>query len=281
MAQGSIVRVSVEQANLPALLDAFGKLQALSPTDNRSWIYWAGIHGFPDYACWHHSRVDQSAYPYDLFLPWHRAYLLSFEHVMRDQNPDAVLPWWDWTSAVSHTNGVPESYAVAEVDGEANPLATGPMPDMPDDPARRTRRFPGPPDELPFMDRDQPLDRPRLRAINTLLGLTKFTDFTNQLQNVHDFMHGWCGGTNPADPTQGGDMGVIATSAFDPIFWAHHCMIDRLWYLWQLKNGVSNVPSSYLARPLAPFGKTVADVLDITQLGYEYATSTVTVAAVQ
>lgn len=272
MAQ-TTVRLSVEQSNIAAVQDASGKLQAISATDNRSWIYLAGIHGFPDFACWHHSRVDQTQYSYDLFLPWHRAYLLTFEHALRDQNSDASLPWWDWTSPLAHQVGVPDAFSVAQVDGEGNPLATGPMPDMPDDPARRTRRFPGPPDELPSMDHDTP----RLRAISKLLNLSKFTDFTNQIQNVHDFIHGWCGGLDPADPNQGGDMGVIATSAFDPIFWVHHCMIDRLWYLWQLRNGVANVPSSYLTRPLAPFPMTVADVLDITQLGYEYAASSITV----
>ena len=68
-------------------------------------------------------------------------------------------------------------------------------------------------------------------------------------------------------------MGVIATAAYDPIFWAHHCMIDRLWYLWQLRHGVSNIPPDYLDMPLAPFAVTVQDVLDINRLGYEYAQS--------
>jgi tyrosinase len=66
-------------------------------------------------------------------------------------------------------------------------------------------------------------------------------------------------------------MGVIATSAFDPVFWAHHCMIDRLWYLWQLRWGVTNIPPNYLRQTLAPWALTVQDVLDIHRLGYEYA----------
>jgi tyrosinase len=66
-------------------------------------------------------------------------------------------------------------------------------------------------------------------------------------------------------------MGTIVFAGFDPIFWAHHCMIDRIWYLWQLRHGVQNVPPDYMAKPLAPFPLTVGDVLDIHRLGYEYA----------
>jgi hypothetical protein len=48
-------------------------------------------------------------------------------------------------------------------------------------------------------------------------------------------------------------------------------MIDRLWYLWQLRWGVTNIPPNYLRQTLAPWGLTVQDVLDIHRLGYEYA----------
>ncbi|MGQ0574235.1 MAG: tyrosinase family protein [Pseudonocardia sp.] len=261
-----IARPSVESANVVALRDAFTKMQALSGNDNRSWIFWAGVHGFPRNACWHHGRVDRTQFPYDLFLPWHRAYLLYVENVARDHNPDAVLPWWDWSSALSHQVGVPVSYSQANAGGQRNPLATGPVPPMQGAQARRTRRFPGRPAALPT--------RQRVTAVRAL---TSFVDFTTQLQDIHDEIHGWTGGRDPANPVRGGDMGTVRSSAFDPIFWAHHCMIDRIWYLWQLDHGVNNIPPSYLNRPLAPFDLTVADVLNINSLGYEYAVARVPV----
>jgi tyrosinase len=76
-------------------------------------------------------------------------------------------------------------------------------------------------------------------------------------------VHGWVGG----------QMGVIATAAFDPVFWAHHVMIDRLWYQWQLLHGVNNIPPNYAEKVLAPFGLTVEQVLDVRSLGYDYASS--------
>ncbi len=116
-----VLRPSVEHANVTALRDAYLKMQALSGTDNRSWIYWAEVHGFNHYDCWHHSRTGpgRTLYRYDLFLPWHRACLLYWEHAVRDQNEAAIPPWWDWTSAASHAEGVPAAYSQSEVDGEA------------------------------------------------------------------------------------------------------------------------------------------------------------------
>ena len=110
---------------------------------------------------------------------------------------------------------------------------------------------------------------PSASDVNNLMSLGSFVDFSNQLQDIHDGVHGWVSG----------DMGVVATSAFDPIFWSHHCMIDRIWYLWQLQNGVNNIPADHLDKPLAPFALKVQDVLDINRLGYEYADALVTVSA--
>ena len=264
MANGLTLRSSIEgleavQGGLDALRDAYSKMQQL--TDNRGWNYWASIHGFNQYLCWHHGRVGMGdQLPYDLFLPWHRAYLLYFEHTFRDQNNGAALPWWDWTSDNSHNVGIPNSYSVAQVNGNNNPLASGPMPAIDGNPARQTQRAPDDPGNLPTADQ-----------VQGLMGLGNFVDFTSQLQDIHDNVHGWVGG----------DMGVVATSAFDPIFWSHHCMIDRVWYLWQLQNGINNIPADYLDKALAPFALTVQDVLDINRLGYEYASSVTSVDANQ
>jgi len=259
-----VVRPSVEQANIDALRDAYAKMQALSGDDNRSWVYWAGFHGFPRWDCWHHARIGNGPtdpYPYDLFLPWHRAYLVYWDNVARDQNSDAVQPWWDW----SQQTGVPDVYGEEAIDGEANPLFSGPTPDMPDDPARSTRRFPG-----------DPADLPSTSDVDDLLRLGTFVDFSNEIQDIHDRVHGWTGGLNPEDENQGGDMGTIVSASYDPIFWAHHAMIDRLWYIWQARYGINTIPADYFDQVLAPFGYTVAQVLDTTHLGYDYASSAAT-----
>lgn len=258
------LRLDAQHADLNALRDAYARMQAISGTDNRSWMYWAGYHGFADYYCWHHDRTgaDNTEYPYNLFLPWHRAYLSYWEHAARDQNEGAILPWWDWTRG-----GVPDGFTQPQVGGGANPLYNGPMPATPGQAARRTRRWPGDPAQLPTPDQ-----------IEAILALSSFEDFQSQIEDVHDQIHVWAGGVNPRNSRQFGDMTSIPVAAYDPLFWSHHCMIDRLWYLWQLRHGVSNVPPSYTGLVLAPFNYTVAQVLDVHQLGYDYAAAAATVA---
>src|SRR5688500_19010315 len=134
MANNIITRTSAENlasdpVRLDALRDATRKMQEISGTDSRSAIYWAGLHGYPQWQCWHHGKVGLGQQtPFNLFLPWHRAYLLHVEHAMRDQNSDACIPWWDWTSADSHKDGVPKAYSDKNANGNSNPLYSGPVP---------------------------------------------------------------------------------------------------------------------------------------------------------
>ena len=83
------------------------------------------------------------------------------------------------------------------------------------------------------------------------------------LEDLHDQIHGWVGGT----------MGAVSTSAYDPIFYSHHCMIDRIWYLWQKRHGNASGLEDLLDEPLPPFPQKVSSVLDIHQLEYDYAVS--------
>ena len=48
-------------------------------------------------------------------------------------------------------------------------------------------------------------------------------------------------------------------------------MIDRLWWVWQTKNGNSNISTDLLDVVLAPFNMKVRDVLNVNDLGYDYA----------
>jgi tyrosinase len=96
-----------------------------------------------------------------------------------------------------------------------------------------------------------------------VLQLPDFLDFQGQLEGIHNSVHVWIGGT----------MGQIPWAAYDPIFWAHHVMIDRLWRLWQLHHPNPAFPPGLLTTALPPFAMTVADTLDIKLLGYDYASS--------
>jgi hypothetical protein len=92
-----------------------------------------------------------------------------------------------------------------------------PRPHPPTRPTTRrgARRFPGDPSELPSTTDARPELGLNL-TINGILALPQFADFTSQLRDVHDYIHGWAGGTD--ETGAGGDMGVVPTSAFGPVF---------------------------------------------------------------
>lgn len=234
-------RLTTEQlADFRRALDA---VQAIS--DDRGFQYWAGIHGLPlPISCTHHN---------ELFLPWHRAYLYLFEKALQDQVPGVTLPWWDWTA--EHAEGIPPIYASKRAAGKKNSLYDSPIQASGrESPGQtRTTRRPGPPGELPSPEQ-----------FSAVLANPDFLTFQTQLESLHDGVHVWVGGT----------MGSIATAAYDPLFWAHHCMIDRAWYLWQLRHPGAGVPERLIGRALAPFPMTVRETLETTQLGYDYAAST-------
>lgn len=240
---------TMTDGQVASLRDAFVAVKNID--DDRGYQHHAGIHGLPlPFYCTHNSP---------LFLAWHRAYLYFFERALQDQVPGVTLPWWDWTG--NHKEGVPAIYARARTPaGKPNTLrssAIQPSGREPGGPARTTR--------TPGADGAPPLPTPQ--QLSAVLALDDFLDFQAQLEDVHNGVHVWVGGT----------MSDIATAAYDPVFWAHHAMIDRVWRLWQLRHPHGGPPASLRNRALAPFSMTVSQTLDSNALGYDYAASTAAV----
>lgn len=227
--------------------------------DNRGYDFIAGFHGIPGHWCWHNGigGLDNSdEFPgqnYPLFLPWHRAYLKWFEDHLLDNDPNISIPFWDWTSSLSHTEGIPKAYSEPNVDGGPNPLYNFNSRTLQQDPN-------GPGNGLTSRDPDPPSDLPAPADVAALYKISDFVGFSFQLEQIHNNVHGWCHGS----------MGVVPFAAFDPIFWAHHCNIDRIWAIWQTTH-TNKLPQGLDDLILSPFPYRVKDVLNIHDLGYEYA----------
>jgi tyrosinase len=228
-----------------ALRQAWAEIKKISETvrsDDRGFFEHAGRHGVPYWLCPHHL-------PQRLFLPWHRAYLYRLEQALQDRVAGVTLPWWNWTS----TRAIPAPFA-----GDAdNPLAvTRTLVTAAD------RREGRPVVDTTFRKDNPPPWLPTRAQVDEVLAEPNFVVFSDALEDLHDGVHGWTGGT----------MGDVAYAAFDPVFWAHHCMIDRLWWLWQQDNRINAVPAAgWEDIVLEPFNMTVRDTLVANALGYEYA----------
>jgi tyrosinase len=220
--------------------------------DDRGYAHHAGIHGLPlPIGC-------DNAHGTPYFLPWHRAYLYFFERALRDRVGDAMLTWWDWRVGPQRPARVPDAFARRTADGSANPLYSAEVPRAALDQGRRagmtvgrrTRREPG----------DDAL-LPTAQEVTRVLGLRDFLDFSFGLEDLHNRVHVWTGG----------HMGMVPFAAFDPLFWAHHTMCDRIWRLWQLRHPGAGPPRAILDEALPPFRMTVRQTLDVTALGYDYS----------
>ena len=226
--------------------------------DDRGYAFYAGIHGLPrPIGC-------DNAHGTPYFLPWHRAYLYFIERALRDQVADAALVWWDWT-----TPALPPVYDAEQDDaGNANPLFSADVDPL----ALQQGQDSSPPIVVAPKTLRQPAapgspDLPTADEVEQVLEATTFLDFSAQVEDLHNRVHVWTGGPE-------GHMTQIAFAAYDPIFWAHHTMIDRIWRLWQLRHPGALPPAAILGDALPPFRATVQQTLDVAALGYDYATST-------
>jgi tyrosinase len=247
-------RLTPGQAAL--LREAFTATMAIG--DERGYSYFAGLHGLP-------RPMDCTvAHGRPFFLPWHRAYLYFFERALRDQVPDATLTWWDWRTptipaifaAGQDPGGRPNPLFSARVDPVA--LQQGADARPPILAGEWTARDPGAPGTPPL---------PTAQDVQNALEQSDYFSFTEAMEELHNRVHLWTGG-------RFGHMRLVEFSSFDPVFWAHHAMVDRLWRLWQLSHPGGRPPASILRAALPPFPMTVEQTLDTPALGYDYAVST-------
>jgi len=248
----------LSQGQLEELRAAFTALQ--EKADERGYQHLAGIHGLPiPFYC------DQ-AHGQPAFLPWHRAYLYRFELALRATGHDVVLPWWDWITVPR----VPEQ--LEQLAGQVNPLFSQPVNDVAREQGKKGAGDPEDPEEhrlAPFTHTVREEGRPgtrlptKLQIERLVAEYRDFVSFWQKLEDYHGNVHMWVGG----------HMGDIPFAAYDPIFWMHHAMIDRLWRMWQLRHPQASFPENVAVETMEPFNLTAKEVLDPTTLGYDYATS--------
>lgn len=185
------------------------------------------------------------------FLPWHRALLFFHERILRGsaaQHADVTIPYWDWEHPASRT--VPAIYA------QANQALHWPSRGAMGTGASLLD------DEVEV----QPLlGIPTFREFGgtSVLGSPTPATFTGPHADVH----------NKFLP---GDMSDLQFSPRDPLFYAHHCNIDRLWSSWEAAGhaspdfGDAKVFFYDEARKWRFILQN--DLKDTKKLGYQYST---------
>jgi hypothetical protein len=256
---------------------------------------------YDDFVQQHKSAFENSETPAHNgpgFLPWHREFLLRFEIALQKINSAVSLPYWDWT-VDNNKDSLPWTNGFMGGDGSGlnnhDKVTTGSF--AYDNGWHLTI--------LPSGESDNFLKRALGRAgqlpsqteVNKVLQFVPYDgDPWNDVPNpprdtwgfrknmefsVHAEAHAWVGGSMDS-----------SCSPNDPIFWLHHCNVDRLWAQWQsLTPGwpylpPSGTPDVWLGHglddpmmsPLAggTFSPTPHCVLNHRALGYRYDTEQVT-----
>jgi len=220
---------------------AFGEGVALMKRrgDQRSWARQNTIH----------ARNGQ--HNNGLFLPWHRLQLAHLERIIAELTGHAsfAMPYWD---AQEHQT-LPS-------------WVTGPGALL--------------------------YERQRARGVDTLdfsaarwarsphvarLTSDGFETFAGRLPDGAGMVEGY--GHNFIHELVGGLMRRLTTAATDPIFWLHHCNVDRVWATWHARQAANVYPPDWTARTLGGFvgaggedtgSWRVGDVLETRSLGYAY-----------
>ena len=207
------------------------------------------------------------------FLPWHREYLrlLEFDLQTVSGTPGLSVPYWDWTGAAAPftaeflgaiTNGSVSS-------GNFSPSWGWPVYRSSIATSLLQRRL------------GQNASRPTAAAVNAVQGRTVYdqspwnSTVSDSYRNrneieLHNRVHNYVGGHM-----------ATREAPNDPVFWLHHCNIDRLWWHWQTNRGLdtyrprTGTTAGVIdnAEPMRPFGagRTPSSLRDITFLGYSYA----------
>ncbi len=231
---------------------------------------WEGNEGLAIYdffVAWHHSsmmlmtppsQMDRNAaHSGPAFLPWHRYMLVRFEEQLRLalNNDSFRIPYWDWATDAELSD--PRNSPLWDVSA-AGQFERGTW---------RVRLLENPSQNDHLVRVDRPLDRQLGQSASSFLpNMTQVRQIITQ-QVVYDrppfdrsslgfrnFAEGWRGSSrmhNNVHVWVGGDM-LLSTSPNDPIFFLHHCNVDRIWAAWQNRHPNSPyLPSQNASEDLA------------------------------
>lgn len=229
------------QADIEAMAKAMKIMQSKDCNDPTSWYYQGAMHWVPEqidsnklcesYSDWTELKMawdecthSNSGAEEINFLIWHRLYIWHFEKIVRKTSgkADFALPYWGYTNYNEGDKVMPE--------GWRNPQSS----------LYEAAR-------VESLNSGAPIEGEARRAIDggypKLMEITDYQTFNSNFdRGIHGTMHNYIGMGNHLHATYynrimqkeslTGLMAQVPTAAFDPIFWAHHSNIDRVFQQW-------------------------------------------------
>ena len=216
----------------------------------------------------HANAIMRAIHRSPAFLPWHRRFIWDLERELQrvSGNPNLGLPYWNWPSGGAGASMWNDDLLGGDGDAGTGIVSSGPLRTGEWTIVNSSGSSAGPLIRR-FGQESWAQTLPTPGEINQGLGVTPYDvtpwnesadpSFRNQLEgfrgpNLHNRGHGWVGGSM-----------LPMTSPNDPVFFMHHCMVDKIWYEWQLR-----FPNQgYLPVSGGPFGQNLTDPMDSTPSG--------------
>lgn len=219
------------------------------------------------------SRIPGWAHQGPAFLPWHREFIRRFELDLQAIDPTVTLPYWDWTvdNSPDPISGSPwTDDFMGKLDPNTDQVTSGPFKAgswilvVAENGDKDLRRALG---RAQFQDPNSIVTSlPTITQVNDTLTVTPYDNpnwdrnakpsFRNRLEgwygegSIHNRVHLWVSGSM-----------YFSTSPNDPIFFLHHCNIDRLWQMWQQQHPTEGYHPTGVGSEMGPLGQNLNDVM--------------------
>ena len=288
----SVYSIADDAPELEWYRRAVGHLKTLPRNQPGSWEFVAACHGIAGVpAPAPNGLWNECQHQTWFFLPWHRGYLVGFESIIADTvaalggPANWALPYWDYSDTSNpRARELPPAFRNRFLaDGSINDLWSPRNRPVPPNPALT------------------------LSPGDVSLAAMASPNFTNppgsRTTGFGGRQTGWNHGggasgdleARPHNVVHTGIGGLMAnplTAALDPIFWLHHCNIDRLWEVWRGLQSPIRDPSApawltgvkfkLVQKKGTPFNFQCVQALDTQTLlhGYKYDNVTPVVPSV-
>lgn len=276
-----------DEAYIAKFNKAVELMRALPEDDPRSFKQQASVHcaycdgaydqvGFPNLELQVHNSW--------LFFPFHRYYLYFFERILGKliDDPTFAMPFWNWDSPGGMR--IPAMYA-----NPNSPLYDSLRDQRHQPPTVLDLNYSG---TDPTISADQQTRRNLTVMYRQMVSNSRTARLffgspyrrgddpnpgSGSIENIpHGPVHVWTGDRNQPNFE---NMGNFYSAGRDPIFYAHHSNIDRLWSIWKTLGGRRQdiTDRDFLDASFVFYDENaqmvrvkVRDCLDHTKLGYVY-----------
>ncbi|MBY0473874.1 MAG: tyrosinase family protein [Nitrosomonas sp.] len=214
----------------------------------------------------HANAIMSAIHRCPAFLPWHRRFIFDLELELQrvSGNSNLGIPYWNWPSGGANASMWDDDLLGGNGDAggvvQTGPFRTGQWTVI------NSSGLPAGPLMRAFGQNGSPT-LPTQTEIDQVMAVTPYDmpswninsnpSFRNQVEgwigpNLHNRGHVWVGGSM-----------LPMTSPNDPVFFMHHCMVDKIWHEWQIR-----FPNQgYLPANGGPFGQNLTDPMNNTPSG--------------